>query len=97
MAARWQAWCCRRTIELTRDEAAALDRADALAAFRERFVLPDDVIYLDGNSLGPLPKATPARVAQVVGQEWGQSLIRSWTDTMEEDGRVMAELITKDL
>jgi len=65
---------------LTRDEAAALDRADPLAPFRERFVLPDGVIYLDGNSLGPLPKATPERIAQVMQREWGQSLIRSWTD-----------------
>jgi len=66
--------------ELTRDEAAALDRADELAPFRDRFVLPDGVIYLDGNSLGPLPKATPARVSRVLEREWGQSLIRSWTD-----------------
>jgi kynureninase len=80
MAARWPASCCRRTNELTRDEVEALDRADELAAFRDRFVLPDGVIYLDGNSLGALPKATPGRVAQVVQQEWGQSLIRSWTD-----------------
>ena len=80
MAARWPASCCRRTTELTRDDAAALDRADELAAFRERFVLPDGVIYLDGNSLGPLPKATKARVAEVLEREWGQSLIRSWTD-----------------
>lgn len=65
---------------MTRDEAAALDRADELAPFRERFVLPDGVIYLDGNSLGPLPKVTPARVSQVLEREWGQSLIRSWTD-----------------
>ena len=65
---------------ITRDDAAALDRADELAPFRDRFVLPDGVIYLDGNSLGPLPKATPARVAQVLEREWGQSLIRSWTD-----------------
>jgi kynureninase len=72
--------CCRRTTELTRDEVLALDRADELAPFRDRFVLPDGVIYLDGNSLGPLPKATPARVSQVLEREWGQSLIRSWTD-----------------
>lgn len=71
--------CCRRTTELTRDEAAALDRADELAPFRARFTLPDDVIYLDGNSLGPLPKATPDRIARVMQHEWGQSLIRSWT------------------
>lgn len=48
--------------------------------FRERFVLPEGVIYLDGNSLGPLPKAAKARVAEVLEQEWGHSLIRSWTE-----------------
>ena len=58
----------------------ALDRADPLAGLRERFVLPDGVIYLDGNSLGPLPRATPARIASVIGQEWGSGLIRSWND-----------------
>ena len=42
-----------------------LDKADKLAAFRERFRLPENLIYLDGNSLGPLPKATPARIAEV--------------------------------
>jgi kynureninase len=65
---------------MTRDDAAALDRADELAPFRERFVLPEGVIYLDGNSLGPLPKATRTRVAEVLEREWGQSLIRSWTE-----------------
>jgi kynureninase len=80
MGAQWLVLCCRRTTELTRDEAAALDRADELAPFRDRFMLPDGVIYLDGNSLGPLPKETPARIEQVLRREWGQSLIRSWTD-----------------
>jgi kynureninase len=80
MAARWRESCCKRTIELTRDEAIALDRCDQLAGFRDLFVLPDGVIYLDGNSLGPLPRATPVRVMQVLEREWGQSLIRSWTD-----------------
>ena len=80
MVARWRVAYCRRTTELTRDDAAALDRADELAAFRDRFVLPDGVIYLDGNSLGPMPKATQARVTEVLEREWGQSLIRSWTD-----------------
>ena len=65
---------------MTRDDITTLDRSDELAAFRDHFVLPDGVIYLDGNSLGALPKATPARVAHAVQQEWGHSLIRSWTD-----------------
>ena len=57
---------------------AALDAADVLAPYREQFTLPDGVIYLDGNSLGALPTATPARVAQVMRDEWGTGLIRSW-------------------
>jgi kynureninase len=56
----------------------ALDRQDPLRQLRDLFELPPGVIYLDGNSLGVLPKATPARVAQVVQQEWGHDLIRSW-------------------
>ena len=56
----------------------ALDAADPLRAFRERFVIPEGVIYLDGNSLGALPKATVARQRTVVEEEWGSELIRSW-------------------
>ena len=63
---------------MTRDDALALDAADPLAALREQFELPPGVIYLDGNSLGVLPRATAARVQAVVQQEWGQGLIRSW-------------------
>ncbi len=59
-------------------DAVARDEADPLASFRERFLLPEGMIYLDGNSLGPLPKATPERVRQVVQEEWGQDLITSW-------------------
>ncbi len=62
----------------TRDDALALDAADPLAPLREQFALPPGVIYLDGNSLGPLPKAAAARVQQVVHDEWGRDLIRSW-------------------
>lgn len=65
----------------TRDDLLALDRTDPLAGFRDRFVLPEGVVYLDGNSLGPLPRDTPARVAAAVEREWGQGLIRSWNDT----------------
>jgi kynureninase len=61
-----------------REEALALDAADPLAAFRDRFVLREGLIYLDGNSLGTLPKATPGRVAEAVGREWGEGLITSW-------------------
>jgi kynureninase len=57
---------------------AALDEADPLAPFRALFDLPEGVVYLDGNSLGPLPKATRARLDDVVGREWGRDLIRSW-------------------
>lgn len=49
-----------------------------LAATRSMFHLPDDVIYLDGNSLGPLPKAAPARMAAVMQSEWGEMLIGGW-------------------
>ena len=63
---------------MTRDEAAALDATDPLAPLREQFDLPPGVIYLDGNSLGVLPRTTAARVQQVVKDEWGVGLIRSW-------------------
>src|SRR5512134_2796435 len=56
------------------------DASDPLRAFRERFELPANIVYLDGNSLGALPRATSQRIAQVVTQEWGAGLIRSWND-----------------
>ncbi|MGA8008112.1 MAG: kynureninase, partial [Thiomonas sp.] len=63
---------------LQRQDCIDLDASDPLAALRDQFNLPDDVIYLDGNSLGALPRATPARVQQVMTEEWGKGLIRSW-------------------
>ena len=60
------------------ERARALDAADPLAEYRERFNLPEGVIYLDGNSLGALPKTTPDRLAQVMREEWGRDLIKSW-------------------
>ena len=60
-------------------EARALDAADPLSAFRERFVIADPaLIYLDGNSLGRLPRATAGRLATVVEEEWGERLVRGW-------------------
>lgn len=64
----------------TRDECVARDASDPLAALREEFVLPEGVVYLDGNSLGALPARTAAHVQHVVTQEWGEGLIRSWND-----------------
>jgi kynureninase len=61
-------------------KAKALDAQDPLAAKRELFHLPDGLIYLDGNSLGALPRSLPARMQQAVQQEWGEGLIRSWND-----------------
>jgi kynureninase len=56
----------------------SLDLADPLAPLRERFVLPEGVIYLDGNSLGALPRSVPPRLAEVTGTQWGRDLITSW-------------------
>ena len=63
---------------MTRNDALALDAVDPLAPLRQQFDIPDDLIYLDGNSLGVLPRSSAARVAQVIEQEWGQGLIGSW-------------------
>jgi len=73
-----------------RSDCEAGDAADPLAAFRDRFVLEDGVIYLDGNSLGALPKATAGRLAAVVEEEWGRGLIRSWNTAgwMDQPRRV---------
>ncbi|MBF4135528.1 MULTISPECIES: kynureninase [Streptomyces] len=62
-------------------EAAKLDAEDVLRDKREEFVLDEDSVYLDGNSLGALPKAVPGRVADVIGREWGELRIRSWTES----------------
>ncbi|WP_424212954.1 kynureninase [Streptomyces sp. BI20] len=64
-----------------RARAEALDAVDPLAPVRKRFALPAGVVYLDGNSLGALPGAVPGRMAEVVGREWGELLIRSWTES----------------
>jgi kynureninase len=63
---------------LTHAEAIAADAADPLRPLRERFHLPEGLIYLDGNSLGPMPRSAPQRLETAIGEEWGESLIRSW-------------------
>ncbi len=66
------------TNPITRDDCLARDRDDPLATFHDAFSLPPDTIYLDGNSLGPLPRDAAQRGADVIETEWGQGLIRSW-------------------
>ena len=78
-----------------RSYAESLDAEDQLAAFRDRFVRDDrELIYLDGNSLGPLPVRSQARIAEVVDQDWGVGLGRSWQNwiTMpRQAGDMLAE------
>ncbi|GAB3654673.1 kynureninase [Actinocorallia lasiicapitis] len=62
----------------TRADCARLDAADPLAPFRDRFTLPEGLLYLDGNSLGVLPRDTVDRVTDLMTRQWGQGLIGSW-------------------
>jgi kynureninase len=83
---------------LTRAACAALDAADPVAVWRERFALPEGVIYLDGNSLGPLPKAAEGLIRDVVRRQWGEDLITSWNkhgwvDLPQRLGTKIARLI----
>jgi kynureninase len=63
---------------ISRSDLESLDRTDPLARCRAEFELPDGLVYLDGNSLGPLPLRAARRVREVVEAEWGRDLIRSW-------------------
>jgi kynureninase len=67
-----------KTVSLA--DVRALDAKDPLAGCRQRFQLPEGVIYLDGNSLGAMPKSVPPRIARAIEQEWAVGLIRSWND-----------------
>jgi kynureninase len=62
----------------SRDACVARDAADPLRDFRDRFVLPEGLIYLDGNSLGPMPRAAAGVLNRTIEQEWGRDLITSW-------------------
>lgn len=64
----------------TRETCQQADQQDALASLKAHFDLPEGVLYMNGNSLGPQPKAAAARGAHVIQQEWGQRLIRSWNE-----------------
>ncbi|MDB5890215.1 MAG: Kynureninase [Polaromonas sp.] len=80
------------------DDCRALDAQDPLRDLRQQFMLPEGLIYLDGNSLGVLPRAAVDRVAHAVIAEWGQGLIRSWNsagwfDLPQRVGDKIAQLI----
>lgn len=81
---------------ITSETLSALDREDPLGPFRDQFDLPEGIIYLDGNSLGPLPRRTLARLIDVTREEWGQSLIGSWNDHgwMDAPGRIGDKIAT---
>lgn len=70
----------RADVSDVEERAGALDAADGLAALRELFTL-DDTVYLDGNSLGALPRHVPARMQDVIAREWGALRIRSWDES----------------
>jgi kynureninase len=83
---------------VTLNDCRQRDAADPLRSLREHFSIPEGLIYLDGNSLGVLPATAPARAAEVVAQEWGQGLIRSWNtagwfDLPQRLGQQIAPLI----
>jgi kynureninase len=62
----------------TRDDCVALDASDELALIRDEFILADSMIYLDGNSLGPVSKAARSRVSETIDEEWAEGLVRGW-------------------
>ncbi len=63
---------------MTREDCEALDRADPLARKRDAFVIPEGLVYLDGNSLGMMPRHVPERLAEVAERQWGRDLVSSW-------------------
>jgi len=66
--------------KLTREDFTRLDQIDPLAEVRDEFTLPQDLIYFDGNSLGPLPKQTINTLETMIQKEWGDGLISSWNN-----------------
>src|ERR1700683_526985 len=62
----------------SREACVARDSIDPLRGFRDRFVISEGIIYLDGNSLGPMPRIAPGLLNRTIEQEWGHDLIRSW-------------------
>lgn len=85
----------------TLQDCQARDNQDPLRDLRQLFTLPEGLIYLDGNSLGAMPAAAPARIAQATTAEWGQQLIRAWNsagwfDMPQRIGNKIARLVGAD-
>ncbi len=83
---------------MNRSDCEYLDAQDPLAALRAQFTLPPNKIYLDGNSLGVLPRVTAQRIANVIEHEWGEHLIESWNtahwiDLPQRVGNKLAKLV----
>src|SRR5262249_6808480 len=108
-AARWRAYHHRRRRDrpgtalrqamsadrrITVQDCRAMDAADPLARHRDGFVLPEGVVYLDGNSLGALPRDAERRLREVIARQWGQDLITSWNqhDWIGAPARVGAKI-----
>jgi kynureninase len=84
------------TMRTDADYARELDRRDPLAHFRDEFVIDDpSLVYLDGNSLGRLPKRTGARLKEVIDDEWGRRLIRGWGEGWFTAPRRLGDKIAK--
>src|SRR5690348_15383621 len=95
-------YSCAKEIAMTQliDEAYAfeLDARDPLAHFRERFIINDpNLVYMDGNSLGRLPRDTVKQAEELITNQWGTRLIRSWNESWftapERVGAKIARLI----
>ena len=86
-----------QAIQAFLEQAKSLDAEDSLGKFRSAFHGLDDLIYLDGNTLGPLPRATAELLADSVEKDWGRQLIRSWNSKWlalpEKTGNLLAPLI----
>ena len=78
---------------LTRDDAARLDTDDPIGHWRDEFAIADpSLVYLDGNSLGMMPRRTMARLTSVLADEWASGLIRSWDHWVDLPAQAIGSL-----
>lgn len=87
----------RFKLGLGRDAARELDAHDPLGAFRDRFILGDQAVYLDGNSLGCLPRATPERLHDLVSEQWGERGVLGWEEGWIDLPLAVGERLGRDV